>query len=147
MGLKTGISTAEDAKKALGLDNLIEEYPGDSLLLFDGANVRSKIRASKIRVNLKADRVIEGIIIHPEWGVVDQDIHKAYGKGNESSYSEFLVSMGKTDFGAGTHVFEKLHYIPLDNKCENYPDKRLLVIYDSRDLASGSEVVKLIVYY
>lgn len=147
MGLKMGVSTTNDAKKALGLNNLIGEYPGDFLLLFDGANIHSRIRASTVRVNLRPDRVIEGILIHPEWGVVDKDVHKVYGKGNQSSYADFLASRGKSSFGAGTHVFEKLHYIPLDNLCENYPDKQVLVIYDNRDLASGAEVVKLIVYY
>ena len=42
---------------------------------------------------------------------------------------------------------EKLHYLPLTLPCEAYLEKRVLVVYEDRDITSGEQLVKLIIFY
>ncbi|MBI1987732.1 MAG: hypothetical protein HYS70_05245, partial [Nitrospinae bacterium] len=57
----------------------------------------------------------------------------------------FLDSSGGS-YGAGTRCGQKLHYMQLENLCEVYKKEGVVVIYDSRDLASEQDVVKLIMF-
>lgn len=142
-GLKIGISTAQDAKTILGTPS--SEYP-DSLL-FSGGAVKSVLRPDTIVVNLNGNKVVESLFIFPLWGVTEGDVRAAFGEGRRMTYGEFLGRSGIKAHGAGTRAAEKLHYLPLELPCEAYPDRNAFVVYEDRDLESGEQLVKLVVFY
>jgi hypothetical protein len=142
-GLKTGVSTERDAVALFGPP--ISEYP--DYLLFRGDRVKSGLNPDTIVVNLTAAKRIESLIIFPRWGVTDEEVRKEFGAGTLVSYGEFLQKTGRTRFGGGTRADQKLHYLQPDDRCELYERLGILVVYDARDLASGNEVVKLILVY
>lgn len=142
-GLKVGVSNAAEAKRVLGKP--VSEYP-DSLL-FSGSKIRSKLNPDTIVVNINQAGTIESIIIFPLWGTTEVEIHKVYGEGQIMTYEHFLKHTGRTHYGAGTRPEQKLHYVQLDNKCEFYNNRNVLVIYDQRELASEHDVVKLVVIF
>lgn len=142
-GLKTGASTDRDAVALFGPP--ISEYP--DYLLFRGDRVKSALNPDTIVVNLTAAKRIESLIIFPGWGVTDEEVRKEFGAGSLVSYGEFLQKTGRTRVGGGTRADQKLHYLQPDDRCELYERLGILVVYDARDLASGNEIVKLILVY
>ena len=142
-GIRIGISTAPDVKKILGAPS--SEYP-DSLL-FSGGAVKSALRPDTIVVNLNGDKVVESLFIFPIWGVTDGEVRTAFGEGRRMTYGELLDRSGIKSHGAGTRAAEKLHYLPLELPCEAYPDRNAFVVYEDRDLESGEQLVKLVVFY
>lgn len=143
LGLEIGKSTLEDAKKCLG--ETIQEQP--DYWVFRGGGIRDGLNPDTIQVNIDpVTQAIQSIFIFPIWGVTtDIDIHKYFGKGRVATYGTFLSSTG-ANYGAGTRCGQKLHYMQLENKSEIYEEMGVVVIYDSRDLASEQDVVKLVMF-
>lgn len=142
-GLKTGASTDRDAVALFGPP--ISAYP--DYLLFRGDRVKSVLNPDTVVVNLTPAKRIESLIIFPAWGVTDEEVRKELGAGTLVSYAEFLQKTGRTQYGGGTRANQKLHYLQPEDKCELYERLGILVVYDARNLASGNEVVKLVLVY
>ncbi|MBI2877803.1 MAG: hypothetical protein HYY20_13090 [Candidatus Tectomicrobia bacterium] len=143
LGLKIGKSTLEDAKRLLG--GAIQEQP--DYWVFRGEGIQDRLNPDTVQVNIDPDsKVIRGIFVFPLWGVTNADIRKYFKKkGEVTTYGAFLDGIGG-NYGAGTRCGQKLHYMQLENMCEVYEKEGALVIYDSRDLASEQEVVKLVLF-
>jgi len=142
-GLRTGVSTDRDAVARFGPP--LSAYP--DYLLFRGERVTSGLNPDTVVVNLTPHKTIESLIIFPGWGVTDEEVRKEFGPGTLVSYGEFLQKTGRMRVGGGTRADQKLHYLQPDDRCEWYERLGILVVYDARDLASGHEVVKLILVY
>lgn len=142
-GLKIGVSTAQDAKRLLGKPS--SEYP-DSLL-FPGDRITSPVHPDTIGIQIDPNQVVESLFIFPLWGVTNVDVQSAFGRGKRRLYGEFLEQSGIKTYGAGTRAAQKLHYLPLDLPCEVFSKEKILVVYEDRDLSSGDQIVKLILFY
>lgn len=143
-GIRPGSSTVKQIRERLG--DPLAEYP-DSAVFKGRAGGQQPIRISTVVAILQPGGVVDSLILFPEWGVTDEDIREALGKGQPMTYAEFLQATGRRVVGAGERANTKLHYLNLDTRVELFAQERVLVAYDDRDLSSGAEVVKLILYF
>ena len=148
-GIRLHKSTVEDAKKALGAP--AREYREQLLYenqVFDPADANGQnVRLNTVILNIGVTGMIEWIFLSPEWGTTDQDLRPFFGKGKKMTYRKFLATMGEIKIGAGTRPDEKLHYIDLDSPCEDFPQKRVLLLYQWQDVVSGNYLVQFVLFY
>lgn len=143
-GLRPGVTPLAQVRERLGQP--LAEYP-DAALFRGRAAAGQPIRVATVLAQLRPGGVVDSLILFPEWGVTNEDIREAMGEGQAMTYGEFLQATGRRVAGAGERADTKLHYVNLENRVELFARERVLVVYDDRDLSSGAEVVKLIVYY
>lgn len=147
--LSVGKSTAADAKAVLGpptheyREQLLYE---DQKLEADDPTVPS-VRLDTVVLNLGSDQEVESIFLFPLYGTSHEELLPLFGTGQRMRYGEFLSSRGEFRVGAGTRPDEKLHYVDLNDLCEVYEKSRILVIYERQDVVTGSDLVRLIVFY
>ncbi len=141
--MRPGTSTIAQLRERLG--DPLAEYPDSAV--FKGRQETQPIRIATVVAQLRPGGVVDSLILFPEWGVTDEDVREALGKGQPMTYAEFLRATGRRVAGAGERADTKLHYLNLDTRVELFAQERVLVAYDDRDLSSGAEVVKLVLYY
>jgi len=148
-GIQLHKSTADDVKKALGAP--AREYREQLLYenqVFDPADANGQnVRLNTAILNIGVKGTIESIFLSPEWGTTDQDLRPFFGKGKRMNYRKFLATLGEIKIGAGTRPDEKLHYIDLDSPCEDFPQQRVLLLYQRRDVVSGNYLVQFVLFY
>jgi hypothetical protein len=148
-GIQVRKSTAEDAKKLLGLP--AREYREQLLYenqVFDPGDANGQnVRLNTVILNFGTKGTIESIFLSPEWGTTDQDLRPFFGKGKRMSYRKFLSTFGEVKIGAGTRPDEKLHYIDLDSPCEVFQQNRIVLLYQRQDVVSGNYLVQFILFY
>jgi hypothetical protein len=142
-GVKPGVSTMAQLRERLG--DPLAEYPDSAV--FRGRPGPQPIRIATVVAQLQPGGVVESLILFPEWGITNEDVREALGEGQTMTYAEFLRGTGRRVEGAGERPNTKLHYLNLDDRVEVFTRARVLVAYDDRDLSSGAEVVKLMLYY
>lgn len=148
-GIELQKSKVEDVKRALG--EPAREYREQLLYenqVFDPADPNGQnVRLNTVILNVGVKGTIESIFLSPEWGTTDLDLRPFFGKGKRMTYRKFLASLGEIKIGAGTKPNEKLHYIDLDSPCENFPQHRVLFLYQRRDVVSGNYLVQFVLFY
>lgn len=142
-GVRPGVTSLPQLRDRLG--DPLAEYPDSAI--FRGPREPEPIRIATVVVNLRPGGVVDSLILFPEWGVTSEDVQETLGEGQMMTYAEFLQATGRRVVGAGERPDTKLHYLNLDTRVELFKGMRVLVAYDDRDLSSGADVVKLIVYY
>lgn len=142
-GVRPGTSTVAQLRERLG--DPLAEYPDAAV--FKGRAGNQPIRIATVVAQLRPGGVVDSLILFPEWGVTDEDVREALGKGQPMTYAEFLQATGRRVACAGERADTKLHYLNLYTLVELFAQEQVLVAYDDRDLSSGAEVVKLILYY
>lgn len=142
-GVRPGVTSLRQLRDRLG--EPLAEYPDSAI--FRGPRGVEPIRVATVVANLRPGEVVESLILFPEWGVTSEDVREALGEGQMMTYAEFLKTTGRRVVGAGERPDTKLHYLTLDTHVELFKKMRVLVAYDERDITSGADVVKLIVYY
>ena len=148
-GIQLHKSTAEEVKKALGTP--AREYREQLLYenqVFEPADANGQnVRLNTVILNIGVQGTIESIFLSPEWGTTDQDLRSFFGPGKKMTYRKFLATLGEIKIGAGTRPNEKLHYIDLDSPCEDFPQHRVLFLYQLRDVVSGNYLVQFVLFY
>lgn len=142
-GVRPGVTPVTELRGRLGQP--LAEYP-DSVI-FRGPRGAQPIRIATVVAQLRSGGVVDSLILFPEWGVTNEDVREVLGEGQVMTYAEFLNLTGRRVVGAGERPDTKLHYLSTDTQVEVFKKMRILVAYDERDLTSGADVVKLIVYY
>ena len=148
-GIQLHKATVEDAKRALGTP--AREYREQLLYenqVFDPGDANGQnVRLNTVILNIGGKGTIESIFLSPEWGTTDQDLRSFFGAGKKMTYRKFLATLGEIKIGAGTRPDEKLHYIDLDSPCEDFPQKRVLLLYHRQDVVSGNYLVQFVLFY
>lgn len=142
-GIRPGVTSFSQLRDRLGEPT--SRYPDSAI--FPGPRKPQPIRISTVVVYFRSGGIVDSFILFPEWGVTNEDIHEEMGKGQLMSYARFLKISGRQIRGAGDRPNTKLHYLTLDTQVEYFKKSRILVAYDERDLTSGEEVVKLMLYF
>ena len=142
-GIRPGVSSIVQVRERLGAP--LAEYPDSAV--FRGQPGRQPILTATVVAQLRSGGVVDSLILFPEWGVTNEDVREAIGEGRAMTYAEFLQVTGRRAVGAGERANTMIHYLSLDTRVELFGEARVLVAYDDRDLSSGAEVVKLILYY
>lgn len=142
-GMRPGVTSLAQLRVRLG--DPVAEYPDSAI--FRGPRNGQPIRVATVAAQLRPGGVVDSLLLFPEWGVTNREVQEVMGEGQIMTYAEFLETTGRRVVGAGERPDTKLHYLSLDTRVEMFKKMRVLVAYDERDLASGADVVKLIVYY
>ncbi len=142
-GIQPGKTSFSQLRDRLG--DPTAKYPDSAV--FRGPRKAKAIRIATVVAYLRPEGVVDSFILFPEWGVTNEDVHEEMGKGQLMSYAEFLKLSHRRIVGAGERPNTKLHYLTLDTRVELFKKTRMFVAYDDRDLTSGEDVVKLMVYY